>query len=216
MPYKSSSRLPEVVRGTLLSVLALALAVGAGGCCGSPERGTLVLLLAGDGDSVGKVSVSTPAGTQILDEAGEATRAADPEAAPSEPALMSSEEVEAIFGRALEAQPMRPAVFILYFKPASDDLDDDSIALLPDIIDAVNARDSVDTSVVGHTDTVGTREFNYRLSTKRAVKVRDILAEKGVDPAILHVTSHGEANPLVPTADETEEPRNRRVEVTVR
>jgi len=35
---------------------------------------------------------------------------------------------------------------------------------------------------------------------------------------VIHITieSHGEKNPLVPTPDDTEEPRNRRVEVTVR
>lgn len=129
---------------------------------------------------------------------------------------MAREEVTAIFGRALEAQPERPAIFILHFKPDSDELTDESMSLVPAILDAVDLRRSVDTSVVGHTDTVGAREYNYELSRKRAQKIRDLLVSKGVDPDILDVTSHGEENLLVPTGDETEEPRNRRVEVTVR
>jgi outer membrane protein OmpA-like peptidoglycan-associated protein len=43
-----------------------------------------------------------------------------------------------------------------------------------------------------------------------------VLLQEGIAPALLEVTSHGEANPLVPTADEVPEPRNRRVEVMVR
>ena len=43
-----------------------------------------------------------------------------------------------------------------------------------------------------------------------------LLAAEGIDPGALEITSHGEANPLVPTGDNVSEPRNRRVEVTVR
>lgn len=42
------------------------------------------------------------------------------------------------------------------------------------------------------------------------------LAAGGGGPGALEITSHGEANPLVPTGDNVSEPRNRRVEVTVR
>jgi outer membrane protein OmpA-like peptidoglycan-associated protein len=37
-----------------------------------------------------------------------------------------------------------------------------------------------------------------------------------VDPSIIDITSHGKDNPLIPTGDQVAEPRNRRVEVTVR
>jgi outer membrane protein OmpA-like peptidoglycan-associated protein len=43
-----------------------------------------------------------------------------------------------------------------------------------------------------------------------------LLAAERIDPGSLEITSHGEANLLVPTADNVSEPRNRRVEVTVR
>ena len=46
--------------------------------------------------------------------------------------------------------------------------------------------------------------------------VRGLLVSRGASGEILQVTSHGEKNLLVSTPDETEEPRNRRVEVTVR
>jgi outer membrane protein OmpA-like peptidoglycan-associated protein len=63
---------------------------------------------------------------------------------------------------------------------------------------------------------VGDKSYNYRLSLMRAKAVAALLVAKGLDPSILEITSHGKDNPLVPTGDQVFEPRNRRVEVTVR
>ena len=70
--------------------------------------------------------------------------------------------------------------------------------------------------MVGHTDTMGKKEYNYTLSLKRAMTVAAILRRHGVDASILHITSHGKDNPFIPTGDQVSEPRNRRVEITVR
>jgi outer membrane protein OmpA-like peptidoglycan-associated protein len=51
---------------------------------------------------------------------------------------------------------------------------------------------------------------------KRGITVRALLVQAGLDPSAVEVTSHGEAVLLVKTADETYEPRNRRVEITIR
>ena len=58
-----------------------------------------------------------------------------------------------------------------------------------------------------------TDAVNVPISIERANAVRDLLVKEGIDPAIIEVTSHGEENPLIPTADEVAEPRNRRVEI---
>jgi outer membrane protein OmpA-like peptidoglycan-associated protein len=63
---------------------------------------------------------------------------------------------------------------------------------------------------------VGRAESNARLALDRAEAIRAELLRVGIDRALISVTSHGESNPLVATPDETDEPRNRRVEVTVR
>src|SRR4030067_856239 len=57
------------------------------------------------------------------------------------------------------------------------------------------------------------RRYNFRPPLKRARAVAALLAEGGVAPSILSITSHGEDNPLVPTGNEVPEPRNRRVGV---
>jgi len=68
--------------------------------------------------------------------------------------------------------------------------------------------------IEGHTDTVGTAAENKALSDQRAAAVRDYLATNfKVDPSRLDAVGVGEAGLLVPTADQTPEPRNRRVAV---
>jgi OmpA-OmpF porin, OOP family len=68
--------------------------------------------------------------------------------------------------------------------------------------------------IEGHTDTVGTPEFNHELSERRAIAVRDHLTRRfGVDPARLEAVGLGESQLLVRTPDQTPEARNRRVQV---
>ena len=64
--------------------------------------------------------------------------------------------------------------------------------------------------------TVGSNDINVRISTQRAFSVRDLLIAAGLRRDVIEVSSHGENNLLVKTPDNTPEPRNRRVEVTIR
>ncbi len=129
---------------------------------------------------------------------------------------MSEEEVQQVFGDALSALPPAPVHFTLYFKFESDELTDESRALLPQILTTVKDRAFPEVLVVGHTDTMGTPRANIDLGLIRANSVRTILVQVGLDPATVEVRSHGESDLLVKTPDETPEPRNRRVEISVR
>jgi outer membrane protein OmpA-like peptidoglycan-associated protein len=70
-------------------------------------------------------------------------------------------------------------------------------------------------SVNGHTDDVGTEEYNQKLSERRARAVRDYLVEAGLPPEILTVEGHGKTLPLVEGASEEARAKNRRVELGV-
>jgi len=70
--------------------------------------------------------------------------------------------------------------------------------------------------VIGHTDRVGMPQSNDELSRRRAEGIRQLLIESGVPPEKLEVVARGERDPLVPTEDEVDEPRNRRVEINLR
>jgi len=69
--------------------------------------------------------------------------------------------------------------------------------------------------VFGHTDDVGTEEYNKGLSERRAGAVRDYLVEAGVNPDIVTMQGLGKSMPLIDeTTDEARE-RNRRVEIAI-
>jgi len=66
--------------------------------------------------------------------------------------------------------------------------------------------------VEGHTDTVGGRDYNRALSDRRAIAVAEYLAGRfNVDRSRLQPVGLGQEGLLVPTPDQTPEPRNRRV-----
>jgi len=66
--------------------------------------------------------------------------------------------------------------------------------------------------VEGHTDTVGGRDYNKALSDRRAIAVAEYLAVRfNVDRSRLQPVGLGQDGLLIPTADQTPEPRNRRV-----
>ena len=180
----------------------------------APGRALVVLLPDADG-SVGRANVSNRSGSADLDAAREATQATA-NRRPARVSTLSDQDVNRIFGDALSALPSAPQHFILYFRFESDELTDQSRALVLDIQRAVKERTNPDIVVVGHTDTMGAPRANFDLALKRASTVRSLLAEAGLDASTIDVTSLGEADLLIKTADETPEPRNRRVEVTLR
>ncbi len=180
----------------------------------SPPPDLIVLLPDEEGKS-GSIVVSGEGGKQTLTKPRQAVTVA-PGSPPGRPFTMDESAVSAAVGSAVRALPVPPLQFILYFELDTTELTKESREKLPEVIRAIRERYPVDASVVGHTDTMGTKDYNHKLSLERAWAVAALLIREGVDPSFLEITSHGEENLLVPTADEVPEPRNRRVEVTVR
>lgn len=69
--------------------------------------------------------------------------------------------------------------------------------------------------VTGHTDTVGSAEYNQGLSERRADAVRTALVEMGVPNDQIMTRGLGQTQPLVPTGDGVNEPQNRRAEIEI-
>lgn len=183
--------------------------------CASAKK-SLVLLQSDPDGRTGEIVVTNRGGSQVLARPGEATEVQNATTPPGAPFRVDQAEIAKTFGPALAAQPAPPGLYLLYFRTGSTDLMAESEKLITEILQSVKARQSTDIRVVGHTDRVGTRQGNYTLALDRALQIKGILISKGVDPAIIEVDSHGEDNPLIPTPNEVPEPRNRRVEVTVR
>lgn len=197
-------------RMALFSLLVLLISL-ANGCA----QKTLVALAPDPDGKIGKVSVENAAGSVTIESPYQATTVGDTKEQPAIPVSLGKEAVEKIFKEALSIQPARPLHFLLYFQEETT-LTSASVKLLPDIIAAIQERNSNNILVVGHTDTLGTKEYNSTLSSDRAVAVKDLLVRQGTETSAIRTTSHGKENPLIPTGDNVYEPRNRRVEVVVR
>ena len=180
-----------------------------------PGQDLVVLLPDSDDGAVGRAVVSTPAGSAELAAARESIIVSQ-NRPPAPVIVMSEADAQRQFGGAISALPPPAQHFTLYFRFESDELTDESRALLPQILQAVKDRPFPDVAVVGHTDTTGTPAGNFELGLRRAHAIRNRLIETGVDASVIEVSSHGEADLLVKTADEVPESRNRRVEITVR
>jgi len=210
-------------RATAAAVL-VTLAAGLSAACGPlrvrgpAERADadLIMLLPDPGSgAAGGAAVSSNGGSVVLDNAREFTLTGK-NGAPARVRLMPESEVTRLFGDVLNTLPPAPEHFVLFFRFESDELTDESRAMVPDVLQALKGRPVPEISVVGHTDTTGTPAGNFELGMKRGNMVRGLLVDVGLDPAAIEVASHGEAVLLVKTPDETYEPRNRRVEITIR
>lgn len=72
-------------------------------------------------------------------------------------------------------------------------------------------------TIEGHTDTIGSEEYNMALSVKRAESVQSWLVESlGLGTDRVSVKGFGETKPLVTTGDRVTEAINRRVEISIR
>ena len=104
----------------------------------------------------------------------------------------------------------------MHFRFESDELTEQSGVVLRRILDVIRKRPASEVAVIGHTDTAGTPASNFELGLRRAQMIYKLLVGEGLATSLIEVTSHGEGDPLVRTADEVLEPRNRRVEISIR
>jgi len=207
----------------LLPGLLLAGAL-AGACAAPPAapappppagpRADLVVLLPGKDGAVGAVAVQEGGREVVLD-----TAYASAKPGPGgriEKSQATPDEVRALFADALAAEPPRPVTFILYFVEATDQFTPESQALVDQVMLAIASRPAPELTVAGHTDAVGTDQYNDALSLRRAERVRALLIARGIAPDSIRAIGRGKREPRVATPDGVAEPRNRRVEITVR
>jgi outer membrane protein OmpA-like peptidoglycan-associated protein len=211
------------MRSATSSALLVTMAVVLAGCgpkrVAQPARpappALIVLLPDPESGATGRIRVVNEFGSADMDAPRSAMRVTA-DGTPGSAMPISEAEVQRLFGGALAALPPAPRHFILNFQFESDSLTADSSALVPEILTTVQRLAIPEVVVVGHTDTMGDARANRALGLRRAMSVRDILVHAGLAPSTIEVTTHGEADLLIKTPDDTPEPRNRRVEITVR
>jgi outer membrane protein OmpA-like peptidoglycan-associated protein len=195
---------------TRRTILAFASAVLLAGC---PRQALFVVLPNAEGGGTGAIIVDDGKTVTTLDRP---YAAAESRAGSSAPVEESREAVGVIFRRAIAAQPILPHHFRLYFILGNDELTPESAVAYRSIFDDIKERRVYQIEVIGHTDTLGNEAFSRALSLARAAAIRDRLVRDGIEPDAISIAGRGKLDLVVPTADQTVEPRNRGVEVTVR
>ena len=181
----------------------------------SCAKKTLVVLVPDPDGNTGSIVVRNKAGSVAISAPYQGTTIGDAREQPAAPVIMGTKDLDNIFSEALSIQPKRPLHFHLFCKRGVA-ITSDSEKVLPKIIAAVRERKSMYIYVIGHADTMGTKEWNMDLSRRRAIAVKDLLVRGGVAANTIWIKYHGEENPLFPTADGVWELKNRRIEVVVR
>jgi outer membrane protein OmpA-like peptidoglycan-associated protein len=77
------------------------------------------------------------------------------------------------------------------------------------------AHPGLNLQIEGHTDSVGTDEYNQSLSERRADSVRDFLAQQGVPASTIAARGFGKTQPVASNDTAEGRQRNRRVELVV-
>ncbi len=73
----------------------------------------------------------------------------------------------------------------------------------------------VDINVIGHTDSLGSEEYNQGLSERRANAVKAYMVSEGIDAGIIDATGEGELNPVADNSTSEGQALNRRVDIHV-
>jgi len=83
------------------------------------------------------------------------------------------------------------------------------------LAELLSEQPSIKVEVSGHTDNIGSEDYNLDLSKKRASSVSKYLIEKGVSKDRVTTTSYGESRPVETNDTDEGRQKNRRVEFTI-
>jgi photosystem I P700 chlorophyll a apoprotein A2 len=103
------------------------------------------------------------------------------------------------------------------------DIRPDAEESLKKVAEVIKTYKSTKIVVSGHTDSVGSEEYNQNLSEKRAESVKNWLSENGgINSEIMETIGYGESKPVAPNTnpDGSDNPagrkKNRRVEILIK
>ncbi len=114
-----------------------------------------------------------------------------------------------------------PVVRVVFPEQALFDFDADTprpgVGAILDLVAENMRRDVPDAqlTLLGHTDAIGSEQYNYALSARRARNVFQALVDRGVDPGQLSTVAIGKDQPIAPNDTVEGRARNRRVEFLI-
>ena len=100
--------------------------------------------------------------------------------------------------------------YIVFFDFNKSYLTDAAQSVVAEAIKVAKTSCMVKVQIAGHTDTVGSNDYNMKLSLARAATVKDEMVRLGMDGTAISIEGKGYHDPLVATAPNVREPQNRR------
>jgi outer membrane protein OmpA-like peptidoglycan-associated protein/opacity protein-like surface antigen len=101
------------------------------------------------------------------------------------------------------------------FKFDKDELTEESKIILNNVAKTLNKFPDQKIEILGHTDNIGTDEYNMDLSERRANSVKNYLVTQGVDGNRLYTAGCGERKPVADNSTEMGRAINRRIEFSI-
>ncbi len=103
----------------------------------------------------------------------------------------------------------------ILFVTGSAKLQSKSFKGLNDVAKIMQENPGMSLAIDGHTDNVGSDEFNQKLSDNRAASVKAYIVSKGVEESRITATGHGESKPIADNKTAAGRQQNRRSELTL-
>lgn len=119
-------------------------------------------------------------------------------------------------GRWFSMPSPEPQVITLsdvHFEFDSAEIEPESLPKLEDDIAALKKNKNAKVTIVGHTDAIGTEEYNEQLSQKRAESVMEYFIQQGISPSRMAAEGRGDTQPVATNETEQGRAENRRTEL---
>ncbi len=104
---------------------------------------------------------------------------------------------------------------VVYFRTDSYQLDEHSCQTIDSISGQLKNGGDYAIQLVGHTDNVGTNEYNHELAKNRAIAVQNRFVSKNIPPEKIAISQFGELQPVKDNESSFQRSQNRRVEIRV-
>jgi OOP family OmpA-OmpF porin len=103
----------------------------------------------------------------------------------------------------------------VHFATGKADLSPDAMRSVDKLVEFLQKYTTRNVLIEGHTDSVGSDEFNLTLSQKRADSLKEALTGKGIEEKRITTIGYGKKFPVASNDTTTGKQQNRRVEVSI-
>lgn len=103
----------------------------------------------------------------------------------------------------------------LNFESAKYNINQKYYPYLNDIFSFLNNQKDINIEIAGHTDNIGNKIYNQKLSNNRANSVKSFLVQKGIDSNRIKCVGYGEQQPVADNLTESGRKKNRRIEIRI-